>query len=82
MDEETMAAVVARFAPRLRELRDRAKLSQTDLARRSGVPQATVAAYEVGRHSPTWGAAVRLANALGVSLDSFLAAPEKKQEAT
>ena len=78
MTEDMVAEVVARFPGRLRELRERASLSQTELAKRSGVPQSTVAAYEVGRNAPTWERVVRLAGALGVSPDAFLAAPESK----
>lgn len=75
MKEHPQNEVIARFPARLRELREAAGLSQTDLAKRSGVPQATIGAYEVGRNAPTWGSVVKLAHALGVPTDAFRAAP-------
>lgn len=80
MNEDAMVEVVARYPARLKELRLKAGLSQTELAKRAGIPQSAVAAYEVGRNSPAWGYCVRLAHALGVSLDAFLVAPEPPKE--
>jgi transcriptional regulator with XRE-family HTH domain len=80
MTEEMLAAIVSRFPARLRELRERANLSQIDLSKRSGVPQTTVAAYEVGRNSPSWDRIVRLASALGVSPDAFLVEAQKNNQ--
>ena len=42
------------FAGRLRELRERAGLTQKDLADRAGVSKATVADLEQGRYEPSW----------------------------
>lgn len=85
MDREAQDEVIGRFPARLRELREAAGLSQTELGKRANVPQATVAAYEVGRNAPTWGAVVKLADALGVATDAFrvAAAPkDSKQNST
>ena len=79
MNEDAMAEVAARFPARLRELRTKSGLSQTELSKRSGVPQTTIAAYEVGRNAPSWAAAVRLATTLGVSLDAFLVSPAPEE---
>ena len=75
MKPQTQNEVIGRFPARLRELRESAGLSQTELARKSGVPQATIAAYEVGRHAPTWPNVIRLADAIGVGLESFRVMP-------
>ncbi len=78
MDRESQDAVIARFPARLRELREAAGLSQTELGKRANVPQATVAAYEVGRNAPTWGNVVKFADALGVPTDAFRVAPARQ----
>lgn len=82
MSDELLAEIVARFPGRLRELRERASLSQIDLAKKACVPQSTLAAYEVGRNAPSWERVVRLSTALGVSPDAFLAVPNSKQNST
>jgi transcriptional regulator with XRE-family HTH domain len=64
------------FARKLRELRDRAGLSQPGLAERAGVSVGAVRQLEYGRREPTYGTLVRLARALGVSLAAF-DVPEK-----
>lgn len=48
----------------LRDLRTRAGLTQAELARRSGVAQPNIAAYEAGRRSPAPATRLRLAQAL------------------
>jgi transcriptional regulator with XRE-family HTH domain len=57
------------FAARLRGLRSGAQLTQLELAERAGLHQQSVWSYEVGRRVPGLYEAVRLAGALGVSLD-------------
>jgi transcriptional regulator with XRE-family HTH domain len=52
---------------RLRELRDRAALSQEDLAQRSGVSRATIADLEAGKRPARPSTRRKLAKALGVS---------------
>lgn len=49
----------------LREARQRAGLSQTELARRAGVAQSVVSAYENGRREPSVGTLARLVQATG-----------------
>lgn len=48
----------------LRELRERAGLSQSQLAQRSGVAQPNIAAYEAGRRNPSAAMVERLRSAL------------------
>jgi predicted nucleotidyltransferase/DNA-binding XRE family transcriptional regulator len=49
----------------LREARTRARLSQTDLARRAGVAQSVVSAYEAGHRQPSLRTLQRLVAATG-----------------
>lgn len=79
MDNDYVLAVSARFGPRLKELRGKARLSQAALAERCGVRQASVAEYERGTSVPTWPNVVRLALALGVTPDAFTAAVAQKE---
>ena len=76
MESELIEATIGRFGSRLRELRNKAALSQAALAQRCGVRQASIAEYETGVYAPAWPAVVRLAHALGVTPDAFLVAPE------
>jgi transcriptional regulator with XRE-family HTH domain len=54
---------------RLQELRRRAHLSQSQLARAAEVPIGSLRNWEHGRRTPLLDAAARLARALGVRLD-------------
>jgi transcriptional regulator with XRE-family HTH domain len=59
------------FAERLHELREKAGLSQSELAKASGVPVWTVRGYEQGRREPLWNVLFKLAKALGVTCEAF-----------
>lgn len=50
----------------IRELRQRASLSQQELAERSGVSRATIADLELGRRHPQPKTRRKIAEALGV----------------
>lgn len=52
----------------LREARTRAGLSQSDLARRAGVPQSVVSEYEAGKREPALPTLARLVAGTGHSL--------------
>jgi hypothetical protein len=52
----------------LREARERARLSQTDLAKRAGVAQSVISAYESGRREPGLATLTRLIAATGHEL--------------
>jgi transcriptional regulator with XRE-family HTH domain len=71
-----VAAIMPRetfgFAARLRALRNAAGLTQVELAERSGVLLTSLTKLEAGTHAPNWPTAVKLARALGVSLDQFV----------
>lgn len=59
------------FKDRLRTIREAAGLTQEGLARVAGVSTSTVVKLERGPLAPAWETAVKLAAALGVSLDAF-----------
>lgn len=61
----------------LREARTRARLSQTELARRSGTSQAAVARYESGQVSPAASTLERLLHVCGFRLGLRPAEPER-----
>lgn len=60
------------FARRLRELRQAAGLSLAQLGERVGLAKAYLWQMETGRRpAPSWDTVVRLADALGVSVEEF-----------
>jgi DNA-binding XRE family transcriptional regulator len=59
------------FGEKLRQLRERADLTQEQLAAASGVNLWTVRGYEQGRREPNWKGAIVLARALGVTVEAF-----------
>lgn len=61
------------FGEVLKAARERAGLSQPGLAAKSGVPVGTIRDYEQGRRDPLLSTAVKLAAALGVSMDELTA---------
>jgi len=60
--------VVAVSASVIRATRERAGITQGELARRAGTSRPTVSAYEAGRKSPSLATAQRLLAALGAHL--------------
>ncbi len=69
------------IGPRLKTLRSHHGLSQRQLARKSGVSNATISLIEHGRTDPSMGLLKRVLDAMGVSFADFFAtenrAPEK-----
>jgi transcriptional regulator with XRE-family HTH domain len=63
------------FGARLRELRERAGLTQRGLADRSGVPQANIARWEQGIRTPLVVSVPPLAGALGVGVARLFEPP-------
>jgi transcriptional regulator with XRE-family HTH domain len=60
------------FGVRLRELREKNGLSQSELAERVGIPIDSIQNWEQGRTRPRIEALGKLARALGVTLDELL----------
>ena len=65
-----------RFAARLRELREKAGLTQEGLAEASGLTRDGIAHLEQGRRSPAWETVLAVAKALGVECTAFTADPK------
>jgi DNA-binding XRE family transcriptional regulator len=65
------------FAGRLRELRQRAGLTQADLAGRAGLTREGVAQLETGRRKPAWETVLALCSALACSCEAFTQPPAK-----
>jgi len=59
------------FGERLRELRDRAGLTQTQLAEKANMHRQGIAKLEMGEREPTWATVQALADALGISCEDF-----------
>jgi len=69
------------FAGRLRELREKAGLTQEQLGEKAGLTRGGVAQLEIGRRAPSWDTVLAICSALGVSCEAFrqppAAAPRK-----
>ena len=73
--EVTPDTYSARFALRLKELREKAGLTVDQLAEKSGIPLATIYNWEQARRTPLIEQLPQLANALRVKPGKLL--PEK-----
>ena len=60
------------FAARLQELRKKSTLSQSELAKKSGIPLPSLRGYERSHREPSWLAFLRLCQAMDVSPDEFM----------
>lgn len=63
---------VARVAKRLKVLRGRHGLTQTELARRAGISRGYLSRLEIARQDPTLSVLEKLAKALGVKVARLL----------
>ena len=59
------------FAEKLKELREKAKLTQVQLADKAGIPVGTLRNHEQENRNPSVPHLFQLADALNVSLDEF-----------
>jgi transcriptional regulator with XRE-family HTH domain len=59
------------LAKAVHELRRKAELSQADLAEQTGLPPIIIAGIESGTSDPRWGDMRRVAQALGVSMETL-----------
>ena len=67
----TGTAWVDDFTLRLKALRDKAGLTQAQLAQKAGLSPQAIAALEQGTRGPTWETVRRLAMALGIGEQEF-----------
>ena len=65
------------FPELLRKAREDKKLSQTDLAERTGLQPSAVSHFETGKRAPSFENLKRLADALAVSVDYLLGRSEE-----
>jgi DNA-binding XRE family transcriptional regulator len=56
---------------RIRSLRIRAGLTQSQLAEKSGLPQSHISRLEIGKHSPSRATIEKIATALGLPVSEF-----------
>jgi transcriptional regulator with XRE-family HTH domain len=75
-----MTGLLMPFKDLLRKLRDKAGLTQEQLAERAGIPLGSLRNHEQGQRLPSWSAVVKLARALGVSTDVFAQCDEVTAE--
>ncbi len=67
------------MAERFKRLREAAGLSQSQLARASGIPLKTLQTWEQGNRTPLLDAAVKVADALDITMDELCGrSPRKK----
>ena len=60
-----------KFGERLRELREKAGMTQAQLADKSGLPIGSIRNYEQGQREPYWQVVFKLAASLGTSCEAF-----------
>jgi len=68
------------IGPNIANYRDKAGLSQQELADKIGLSQQTVAFIETGRRNTTWETLVKITNALGVNLSTFFQSIENDED--
>ena len=68
------------LGPRLRSLRQRAGLSQRELARRARVSNGAISTIEADKVSPSVSALRQILSALGLSMGEFFAGDETLSE--
>ena len=64
---------------RLRAVRERAGLSQRDLAKRAGVTNSTISLIEQEAHAPSLASLHRILSAVPISIADFFALPTSQQ---
>jgi transcriptional regulator with XRE-family HTH domain len=62
------------FGLRLRQLREKAGLTQKELADRARLSQNGISQWEAGKREPAWSAVLALCHALGVDCRAFCGA--------
>lgn len=60
-----------RIVNKVKQYRKAARMTQSQLAERSGVSRQTISDIETGKHDPTISVALLLARALGVKVDNL-----------
>jgi uncharacterized protein len=66
------------FAKMLKDIRTKAGLSQTELAKKAGLSQNAISAWEKGIREPSWAAVQALCAAMGLDCNAFAEKPTAK----
>jgi transcriptional regulator with XRE-family HTH domain len=69
------------FGDRLRRVREEKRLSQADLAERTGFQPSAISHFESGRRAPSFDNLKRLADALSVTIDFLMGRQTEPQTA-
>ena len=64
--------IMVLIGKRIKELRNKYKLTQTELAEQVGVTKSTIAAYENDSRQPSYEVLIKMAAVFRVSIDSLL----------
>lgn len=70
------------FASKIKELRERAKMTQTDLAQALGVSKSVVSAYENGIRNPSYSVLQELSTVFNVPEAYFLSSGDQEIKIT
>jgi transcriptional regulator with XRE-family HTH domain len=76
----TSEAVAVTFAEKLKELREKAQISQAGLSRASGMSLSAIHDYEQGKREPSLRSAVKIAAALGTDCRAFADCTEEEEK--
>lgn len=68
------------FGRRLRELREAKGWTQAELGERAGLMYQAISRLERGAALPAWDTVLKLADAIGISLDEFRVPPAEPEE--
>lgn len=60
------------FSQRLKGLREKSDLSQSQLSSRLNIAKSTLAMYEIGQREPNFDTVIRIANFFDVSVDYLI----------
>lgn len=75
-----MTGLLMPFKDLLRQLREKSGLTQQQLADKAGLPVGSLRSHEQGQRLPNWRTVVKLARALGVSVEVFSECDEVKDD--
>ena len=78
MSSEKLDNVGHYLAANIKYLRGQSGLTQSQLAKRAGIPRSTVATLETGSGNPTLAVLKSLANGLQIRIDELLSAPRAR----
>jgi transcriptional regulator with XRE-family HTH domain len=76
----SLSGLDAAFRAGLRVARERAKMSQADLAKKTGLQPSAIAHFEAGRRSPSIGNLRKLCVAMRVSSDWLMCLPNEPSD--